>query len=896
MSQSWSSDNARSETERLLAKYQRIQEEGRVAHYKEEEAKKDLILPLFGALGWDINNDRAYEVSAEETISRGRVDYGFKINDVTKFYVEAKALNENLDDPALLKQAIGYGYAKGVTWAVLTNFSRTRILNAEVKEANPARSVFIDLSAPEYLSRFDQLSLLSRPAFQEGLLDREAEKWGKRTRKQPIDKQLLMDLSGFRLALSKDILRLNPGKFQGTEEALDETVQRLLDRLIFIRVTEDRGMEQPTLRPLERDTRTTSLLKGLRQTFTEFDKNYDSRLFTPHLVDEMRVDDDVLREVIRGLYETADQTVAYDFAAIDADVLGVMYEQYLGLLLRKTPKRAALQDGTAHRKEQGIYYTPTWVVDYIVRFTIDSALQRKGTSPEKLRIMDPACGSGSFLLRAYDRMRELRVKAGAGQAQARFDMDTEGIYATRVAILKDNLYGVDLDPKAVEIAQLNLMIRAAESRHRLPTLERNIKVGNSIIQDPAFDPIAISWEERFPEVVQGGGFDVIVGNPPYNAELTVAEKSHLREKYPDLRSGDTAEYFLRQSAQLLSPGGCMGFIVPKSIAYYDGWSGIRKFLLSNFEIVNIADVGIVFPDANLEELIVIARRARPIKGSGILVTRFSDLKRPQPVKHKEAERGVSYGIMRNRDILVFSPLTPQEQGIIEKVDSKSSPFEKLIADSFRGVYITDADKQRLKEGGTEFILKEPWVQRYGVERTIKISPTSAFFDKKKLARTLRKKLILKVLRGRRLSCHLDLKGSLLTPTNVNNIVLREDSLLTYELILGLLNSSLYSFYIQKALYSDTTESARHLDTPYVEHLPMPDPTISSAETVKTIEELVRKQLLLESQIASFGDAATDERHRLIDAFDSNDKKIDEAVFSLFGLTPEEKDCVTKYFG
>ena len=618
---SWSSESARQSVEKLQTKYQRIQRDGLAPHYKEEETKKDLILPLFEALGWDTSNERAYEVSAEERVSRGRVDYGFKINGVTKFYVEAKALNENLDDPSLLKQAIGYSHAKGVTWAVLTNFDQIRILNAEWKETNPQRSVFINLPATEYLSRFDQLALLARSAFApvQSQLDEEAEKWGRKARKQPIDKQLLADMSQFRLSLSKEILRLNRPKLGDSEEALDETVQRLLDRLIFIRVTEDRGMEDRVLQPLERDTSSRSLLKGLRQVFTDYDKNYDSRLFTPHLVDEIHVDDDVLRRVIRGLYETTDGLVAYNFADIPTDILGLMYEQYLGLLLRRTPKRAALQDGAAHRKEQGIYYTPTWVVDYIVKFTIDSALQRKGADPATLRLLDPACGSGTFLLRAYDRMWDLRVHAGGGVAQARFDQETEGeLFSTRVAILKENLHGVDLDPKAVEISQLNLMIRAAESRHRLPTLERNIQVGNSLISDLGVDAHALTWDKAFPQVMKDRGFDAIVGNPPYVRFQTLSEgdEAYFREHFVAAKEArgnyDIYVLFVEKALELLRPGGVAGFILPNKFLNAKYGRGLRTVLANQQALYRLLDFRDyqVFDDATTYTCLLFVRKGK----------------------------------------------------------------------------------------------------------------------------------------------------------------------------------------------------------------------------------------------------------------------------------------------
>jgi hypothetical protein len=493
----WDQEASKTEVERLVAEYERERTAGSLSQFTEEDTKKNFILPLFRALGWRVDSS---DVSAEERVLRGRADYGFKIGGVTKFYVEAKSLSKSLAERENLQQVIDYSYAKGVPWAVLSNFAQTFVPYSELKSKNPFDCRFFELSAEDYVSGFDRLRLLSFPAIAGGELDSKAEEFGRKPRKQPIDKQLLKDLNSFRLDLAKDIRRLNDSTFRDADEALEEAVQRLLDRLIFIRVAEDRGLEDRQLSLIASESEST-VAKRLRELFRRYDDNFDSKLFLPHAADSVRVDGEVLQRVLRGLHQTADESVRYDFGAIDADVLGVMYEQYLGLTLRQTPKRAKLADGAVNRKEQGIYYTPTWVVDYIVRFSIEEALNRKGARPERLRVLDPACGSGTFLLRAFDHLMRARNPTGAS-VQARFDPETsERLVGLRTSVLTENLFGVDLDARAVEIAQLNLRIRAAESRHRLPTLERNLRVGNSVIADVSVDARALDWSKAFPEAM-----------------------------------------------------------------------------------------------------------------------------------------------------------------------------------------------------------------------------------------------------------------------------------------------------------------------------------------------------------------------------------------------------------
>ena len=577
----------RSEVARLVDEYERSKTDGRYSRFSEEETKKDFILPLFRALGWRVDTN---EVSAEERILRGRADYGFRLDGVTKFYVEAKSLSTDLWDRAYLQQVIDYSYAKGVAWAILTNFGRTIALYADWKESDPTRSIVIDLTAADYLTAFDKLSLLSKDAVAHRRLDDFAEDRGKKPKKWPIDKQLLKDLNSFRLDLAKDIRRLNDLTFKYHDLALEETVQRLLDRLIFVRVAEDRGLEDKQLALISNGSESVAV-KSLREVFRRYDKNFDSKLFQPHAADEVRLDGGVLQHVLRGLHETEDGAIHYDFGAIDADILGVMYEQYLGLVLRQTPKRAKLADGKVNRKEQGIYYTPTWVVDFIVKFAVDESLKRRGANAHRLRVLDPACGSGTFLLRAFDHIMQARNPTGAS-VQSRFDPENDGkLLALRTSVLTENLYGVDLDARAVEIAQLNLMIRAAESRHRLPTLERNLRVGNSVVADPTVDSRALDWAKVFPEVLDSGGFDVVVTNPPYVRiqHLEEPQATYLAKRFNADWNFDLYTTFVQQAWELLNEGGIAGFILPNKWINANYGESLRRFLGDRGAILKLLD-------------------------------------------------------------------------------------------------------------------------------------------------------------------------------------------------------------------------------------------------------------------------------------------------------------------
>ncbi|MFQ5886456.1 MAG: N-6 DNA methylase, partial [Anaerolineae bacterium] len=474
--------------------------------YDEENTKKDFILPLFRALGWAVEDRR--EVTAEDKVSRRRVDYAFRIEGIPKLFLEAKPLKADLDNPEYAWQAINYAWTKGVTWAVLTDFEGLKVFNAEWKERDLRRNIVKDIRYEEYVDRFDELWLLSREAMKKGLLDREAEKWGKISKKRPVGEQLFEDLIKWRWELRR---HLEPYNRDYSKAEIDEAVQRILDRLIFIRTAEDRELEPQRLllslvREWEEAGGKDDLIRRLNKLFRDFDEGYDSRLFERHFCEKLDCEPLPFVKTIRGLYQTPDTITEYDFNAIDADVLGGIYEQYLGYAQGLAEEEAAAKK--MRRKKRGIYYTPKFVVRYIVENTVGRLLQERSHDQiRKLRILDPACGSGSFLIEAFDALDEYHESVASGFSLTgnrrpegrRYEEEGFFDFARRLQILKENIYGVDLDPQAVEIAQLNLLLKTLHRRELLPNLDPNIRCGNSLISGL---PIELSqyfgadWEEE----------------------------------------------------------------------------------------------------------------------------------------------------------------------------------------------------------------------------------------------------------------------------------------------------------------------------------------------------------------------------------------------------------------
>ena len=467
-------ENACEKIQQLVKKFKSLSSSARRA-YNEDNTRKDFILPLFQALDWNINDSA--EVNAEERVSRGWVDFSFRIGGVPRYFLETKRVAEDLTRPKIVRQAIDYAWTKSVTWALLSDFEGLRVFNAEWKEDNPLRTQFLEFSVDTYISDFERLWWLSRPETEAGTLDRQAEQVGMKARRQPVSQHLFDDLKVWRYELFRHLRAYNK---LWSPAQIDEAVLRILNRLIFIRTAEDRQVEelrlQPLLRELNLQKRIQDLPDRIKQLFSEFNEIYDSQLFETSLADSLECEPSPFETVIDGLYGR--QYLLYNFNAIDADVLGTAYEQYLGHVITN-PDAAEVVEKRAKRKSQGIFYTPTFVVKYIVQQTLGRYLQENGYNPSRPpRVLDMACGSGSFLIEAFDVLDRFvaRLRAQDRIAAAAYE-DGQHVrasihdHARQIEILTQCIYGVDKDEQAVAVARLNLMLKALHSRDKLPLLE-----------------------------------------------------------------------------------------------------------------------------------------------------------------------------------------------------------------------------------------------------------------------------------------------------------------------------------------------------------------------------------------------------------------------------------------
>jgi len=431
-------------------------------------------------------------------------------------------------------------------------------------------------------------------------------------------------------------------------------VQRTVDRIIFLRICEDRGIEDyGQLMALQSGTRAYD---RLCQIFRRADERYNSGLFhfstekkrtdpPDDLTLNLAIDDKVLKEIFKGLYYPESP---FEFSVLPADILGHIYEQFLGKVIRLTPgHHAKVEDKPEVKKAGGVYYTPTYIVDYIVKNTVGKLLEGKTpTKVAKISVLDPACGSGSFLLGAYQCLldwhqewyqehdpqkhakgRSPKVYQGPG---SEWRLTT----AEKKRILLNNIYGVDIDTQAVEVTKLSLLLKVLEGENAetlgktfklfheraLPDLGDNIKCGNSLIgpdfyqgkqlslldNEERYRINAFDWQAEFPEIMNAGGFDAVIGNPPYVRSVALKESNYTvwnfcRSHYQSASSREWDIYlvFVEKGLHCLGNKGKLGYILPNKFLNSMAGENLRGILSEGQYLERVLSFGAfqIFPGA-----------------------------------------------------------------------------------------------------------------------------------------------------------------------------------------------------------------------------------------------------------------------------------------------------------
>lgn len=921
--------------------------------YNETQLRRDFLDPFFKELGWDIDNTAGYDEAYRDVIHEDQVkvggamkapDYGFRIGGTRKFFLEAKKPSVRIkDDISPAYQLRRYAWSAKLPLSILSDFEEFAIYDTRIKPqpndpASKARIFYCRFD--EYAEQWDFISgTFSREAILKGSFDKfAAASKGKRGTAE-VDADFLATIEGWRADLARNLALRNPAL---TQRELNFAVQRILDRIIFLRICEDRGIED--YERLKRATEAKAIYPELVKLFQQADDRYNSGLFhfrsekgrheehdtlTPHLV----IDDKLLKGIVTSLYYPASP---YEFSVLSADILGQVYEQFLGKVITlSSGHRAQVEDKPEVKKAGGVFYTPTYIVDYIVRQTVGPLVEGKTPKQiEKLTVLDPACGSGSFLIGAYQFLLdwyhrfytthepETHAKGKAPKLVAASGGGWALTTNERKRILLTHIYGVDIDSQAVEVTKLSLLLKVLEGETAqtvqreliqervLPDLGDNIKCGNSLIASdfyaqpdlPELDTEAhlrlnvFDWDGKdgFPEIMKRGGFDAVIGNPPYVRPHNLAqiEKEYFWKTYSTFtHKSDLYCCFIERAVNLMRKDGRFSFIVSHGWLRLNSFQELRKFMLAACRIEELVELPFrVFENADVITGIFVLERAasnarhnisiiRGEENDGIVVFRpksqiaqaqfqrtfqnvfdLSITSETEAVKER-MRTGVSVG---ERFDIRFGLKTADDEKFLHHTNGLHKEDKPLL----RG----DDIKRYASHYKGEFVWYVPAEMRKN-KSTARPGDPGRFEQPKVLVKDT----------STDFGCTYDDTG--IYVKDVLIVTPKQEAAHKYDLrfVTGVLNSRLMHFYYR------TTFPTLHVQNEELGSLPLPKISEADQAAHDRIVKLVEQMLKLHQDRAA---AKTPHEQTALDRqITATDKQIDQEVYALYGLTPEEIDLI-----
>lgn len=847
----------------------------------EKQIQQALIVPFVrDALGWNVDDPSEFKV---ESPAKGKkVDILICLNGVTQFIIEVKSLTQDIvDNTDFYKQAMSYANSKDKTFAILTNFRYFVILRCDVEVDNPLKAAvqIIDIETLKD-SDFDLLYNFSKNVWIEsGEQNPLYSKLANYKRRAKVDARLLDNLKSWRQAVINNVKshsRHNKFDFSNEKERyeVEEEIQRFLDRLIFICYAEDREFADAELKPMleqKKDKYFSSsswLLSKIRELFQRYWKDYNSDLFRRGKCDEFFIDDGVLVDILTDLRKPK-QELPYDFSSIEADILGKTYENFIGHVIAGE-KRLKEKESKGKRKEMGIYYTPAYIVDYIVRNSVGEYVKNKPFAfISKVSILDPACGSGSFLIKAFDVLVEECEKTCERKLN----------YGEKKSLMLNCIFGVDKDERAVDICKLNLSLKLAERGQKLPELHHNIKCGDSLIDDKEVAGYkAFKWEDEFKGIMADGGFDVVVGNPPYGADLNEKERLFLESKFK-LGNTDTACLFMGLSPALMKKNGLNGFIVPKPFVYSSTWENIRKKLLEGIE--EIVDCSKVWREVKLEQVIYFYKKDNLIRSYSSCVRKKEKI---ECIGEISKDTFKEFGFLLNG-------ISEIELKIGRKIRNVGTCLNKLIINQRGAMYQKEIQEKSSDIG----VLGGAQIGRYFIRNAVKgyiakkfIKDDKAIIDKNSIlvqnivAHIENPKDHIKIIAT--LPKHINISSYIILDT-INQ--LKNNSNFVPEVLISIINSKLMNWYAYRFIFGKAIRTM-HFDNSITERIQIPKYIDNSNQQllIKLADKMFSlNKKLQEEKISQL------EKQKLEQEIKKTDKEIDELVYQIYGITEEEKKII-----
>ncbi len=954
--------------------------------YDEANTRTDFIDKFFELLGWDIRNEQGYSEQYREVVREDKVticgkvkapDYAFRIGGLRKFFVEAKKPSVNIKDelePAF--QVRRYGYTAKLPLCILTDFEEFAVYDTRIKPSSsdkPSAARIFYCTFDEYHKHFDFIfNTFSKEAILKGSFDTYIQENKNKKGTSEVDKELLKLIEGWRTDIAKNIALRNPSL---DIYHLNTAVQKIIDRIIFLRIAEDKEMEEYGL--LQKITESGTVYQKLQSVFDKANAKYNSGLFTPHdWLRSLTIDDAVLSSIINGLYYPE---CPYEFSILPVEILGNIYEQFLGKIITfrniggrvssdrtNTRHTAIIEEKPEVKKAGGVYYTPQYIVRYIVENTL--GVKIKGQSPDavaKLKVVDPACGSGSFLVEAYQQLLNYHLDYYSSEKVRKQALKNSLIYETgksvykltieeKQRILLNNIYGVDIDGQAVEVTKLSLYLKLLENEGRetqgqlfkfsdiklLPSLDSNIKCGNSLVSSDyyhekdlsLFDDEAMrkintfDWDKEFPEVFAQGGFDCVIGNPPYvNISVFPELHTYLQTTYSVIHTGynDLMYYFMYRGIEFLKEDGLYGIITSNYFLGNEYAKKLRVFLSDKItKIVNFRNAKIF--SANVHTALIFAEKHTT---NDIDIFTYSSDKAPDSVI---IENDYSYITMKRNTLgEVWVLADSKEQHIIDKMKEGSillgdiAIIEKGPGTGKNDVFILKkeiAEKLNLEKELLRNNVKNGDIQRYVFnDRGTVLIYTDNKTDIKKYPNIYKylsahkKELSLRneVLKGAyqwyrlerpRNKTVFDAKEKIIVPyrasfnrfaydnqqyfnnSDSNAFIVKEEEQFLLKYILVLLNSKLHNWFYG-FIGKPKGNSREYFNKPLAE---IPIKAISledQAPFITLADQMLETQRRLQQTLSDDDKKLLKQRAAILD------KQIDNAVYKLYNLTADEVKIV-----
>jgi type I restriction-modification system DNA methylase subunit len=931
---------------------------------KEDHVRQSLIDPFFEALGWDVHNKARTAPQYQEVIPEDSLDvegqqkapdYTFRVGLLPKFYAEAKRCGVNIGaDPAPAFQLRRYGWSAKLALSVLTDFEELGVYDCTTRprpsdKASHARIQYFRFD--EYPDRWRELwDVFSREAVWSGAFDQYAASKRKRGTSE-VDAEFLKEMEGWRLALAGNIALRNEDL---SLDDLNAAVQLTIDRVVFLRMAEDRGLE-PYEQLLKVCERPDIYPRFMRDVCRRADEKYNSGLFhfqkesgvsedPDRITPKLAVDDKVLKSILQSLYFAHGSP--YHFGVLPVEILGTVYERFLGKVIRLTAgHQAKVEDKPEVRKAGGVYYTPAYIVEYIVKHTV--AKQIEARSPAQLagekgkppfRVLDMACGSGSFLLGAYHCLLDHCLKwyiehKPENFKKAVYQDPRNGHWRLTIEekkrILTTHIFGVDIDLQAVEVTKLSLLLKVLEGEtdqslslsqlafgdRALPNLADNIKCGNSLIGPDYFtgklnaDPEEMKvvnpfdWKQGFPDAMKAGGFDSIIGNPPYvfarDEGFTEPEKGYFGERYAHQSYQlNTFALFTERGYTLLANGGFLGFIIPNNWLSISTMKVFRDFLVGstgNLCIVN--NLFKVFPGANVDTSLVSFQKRKP--------NRVTLLEATNPVTVAEVASVDPKVLLTEPIIHIRKPRNEAAQSILARMQKCSSVLEEIALvkaglkayETGKGVPPqTDAMKKERIYHSTKRASKAH--RKYLDGRDVKryLIDWSGMYLK--YGSNLAAPRSANLFEGERIlvrqipsSLPLAINGAIVSGeelNDINSMIVKSTSSYSNKYILGVINSRLLSLWFDLTFDKFQRAIFPQFKVNELAQFPICNIRFTKKEDKNRHDKmvtLVDSMLGLRKQRAAAKSAAQKAiTQRQIDATDA---EIDRLVYDLYGLTAEE---------